>query len=411
MVDDLRHLVEANRQGGDLNETQSLSATLVLPPKPAPPPAPAAKPSLFSRWRKEPAKASAPAPRPIPPPAVPIPAPPASPEPQEGTGAGDGSASALAPIPPLPPPPLPPLPDLADTNATAEVPVLTAPPLPARPAPAPRSSAAQILLVAGLVVLLGLLAGAGFLLWPRQSRPKVTQSAAAPGRPAPPVPAAPTPVPTPAPQPLPATPDVTRPLEFARQAYTEKQYPSAIAAAEGALMVDPGNVEARRILAKSQAALRRQRQAQTPPLALLPNETVAAVTPVPSATTPSTRSPGETSSPAAATTASLRIHLVSDFPDGGVLIFSVNGKEVARKNFAGSSRGLNIFRPRKPAERRDLSLPFEVPAGGTTVRIYVAPTEKPAFVKDYSVNFTGGSSHAVEIQVSAEGKVSESGVR
>src|SRR5215217_4900983 len=60
MVDDLRRLVETAVSQDSLNETQSLSATVVLPP-PAQPAAPrAAKLSLLSRWRK-------PAPPPPPP--------------------------------------------------------------------------------------------------------------------------------------------------------------------------------------------------------------------------------------------------------------------------------------------------------------------------------------------------------
>jgi hypothetical protein len=193
-------------------------------------------------------------------------------------------------------------------------------------------------------------------------------------------------------------------VDSARQFFTQKHYDAAITAANAALLFDPANPEARLILNRSQTILnRRQRQAQTPRTPL-PSETVAAATPaVPS--TPGPRSPGEPSAPAAATTASLRIHLVSDFPDGGVLIISVNGKELMRKDFDGSRRG--FFLSRRPPERRDLSWPFEVSTSTGTVHVHIAPKGKPAFVKDYPVYFTGGSSHAVEIQLSAEGRVTE----
>ena len=305
MVDDLRRLVEANRQHDELNETQSLSATMALPPPPPPlpvrPPA-AAKPSLFSRWRREPA-----APRPP----LPVPAPP----PPEAAASGDTSAS-VGTVPPLPPSP-----DLADTNATAEVPVLTAP-----PPPRARSSAPQIVLVAALVVVLGVLAGAGYLLWRRGAQPRPAQTAAASPRPAPPVAVTPAPPPVPVP-PAPVPPPqvsaaeiVAARLDSARQLAAQKHYEAAVAAANAVLWVDPGNAEARQILNRSQAILnRRQRQALPGARPPLPSETVAAATPaVPS--TPVPRSPGESAAPAVATTATLRVHFVSDLSGGGVLI-------------------------------------------------------------------------------------------
>jgi serine/threonine protein kinase len=425
MVDDLRRLVEADHQRNDLNETQSLASTMVLPPPPpkpggakaAPVPPPGtAKPSLFSRWRKEPAapppvQLRPPLPTPLAPAAVLTPVVPLPPPSLDPTGTGDasgstgggtgGTAGTLSPA-------VLPAPDLSDTNATAEVPVLKPPPLPK--AAAPRSSTSQMLLVAGLVVLFGVLAGGGFLLWQRGAARQPEEPAAAAvtsARPAPPVPvptATPAASATPAVSPTPAAPNLDAQMDFAQRNLAAKRYDAAIAGAQAALMIDPGNLEAKKLLARAQFLQNRAKQrAASTPREPLPNETAASTTPVIPVTTVTRNTPAQ---PAAATTASLRVHLVSDFPDGGVIIVSVNGKELMRQNFAGSRRG--SFFSRKSDEKRDFNWPFEVPAGTATVRIHVAPALKRAEVRDFPFNFTGGTSHSAEIQLSADGKVEAS---
>ena len=92
MVDDLRQVVEANATRVDaLNETQSLSSTMVLPPSLAPalaPPVPAARPgrsgprgSFMDRLRGRAAAPTTPPPLPLPEPAA------------DGTGTGTGSSA------------------------------------------------------------------------------------------------------------------------------------------------------------------------------------------------------------------------------------------------------------------------------------------------------------------------------
>jgi hypothetical protein len=425
MVDDLRRLVEADHQRSDLNETQSLASTLVLPPPPRPggakaapvPPPGAAKPSLFSRWRKDPA-APPPVqlrpPLPVPPPPPPAAVPPVVPPPpsSDSTGTGDasGSTGGTGGTGGTLTPPVLPAPDLEDTNATAEVPVLKPPPLPRAAA---RSSSSQMFLVAGLVVLFGILAGGGFLLWQRGAarQPEEHAAAVVPARPAVPAPvplpaATPAASATPAVSPTPAAPNLDAQMDFAQRSLAARRYDAAIAGAQAALMIDPANQEAKKLLARAQYLQNRAKQklAQTPHEPL-PNETMAATAPVIPVTTVTRSAPA----PPAATMATLRVHLVSDFPDGGVIIVSVNGKELMRQNFAGSRRG--SFFSRKSDEKRDFNWPFEVPAGTATVRVYVAPAGKPAFVRDFPSSFTGGTSHAAEIQLSAAGQVGEASLR
>jgi len=427
MVDDLRRLVEANHQRDDLNETQSFSSTMALPPPPRPgartvAPA-AAKPSLFSRWRKEPAAPPAvarpvpvPPPLPTPTPAVPlaaVPPLPVAPSSLDATVAnladigdtadspGDASASSGGL------PPLPPAPGLSDTNATAEI--SAPPPLPR--APARQSSTSQIVLVAGLVVAFGVLAGGGYLLWMRGAA-RQPERTATPAQPVSVTPApSPPPAVTPAASPTPAAvapPNFDQQLEFANKSFAARRWDAAIAGAQAVLMLEPGNQEARLILTKAQAAQLRARQklAQTP-REPQPNETVAATTPVIPVTTV-TRNPGDLSTPAA-TTATLRVHFVSDFPDGGVLIVYVNDKEKARLTVEASRSG--FLRLRKSEQPRDASKSIEVPAGTNPVRISVTPTGRKALVKTMNGNFQGGSSRTLEIHLSADGQVGDPSLR
>jgi serine/threonine protein kinase len=426
MVDDLRRLVEANHQRGDLNETQSLASTMVLPPLPPQPGAGAAKPSLFSRWRREPAAAGAaarppvpaPLPAPTPPPAAPFaavpPPPPLPPPSREATAPGDGSGSTGGTLPPLPP-----AADLEDTNATTEVPVLPAPP-PLPKASAPRSSTPQVLLVAGLVVVFGVLAGGGFLLWRRgAARQAEGISAAAPVQP---VPLAPAPVPAPAPTPAsspptasgtPSAPNVDTQLDFAHKNLVARRWDAAIAGAQSVLMIDPANQEAKVILAKAQGAQSRARQKLAPTLREpQPNETMAAATPQQAPVTPAPRSSGDAASQAAAATATLRVHFVCNFPDGGVLIVYVNDKEVTRIIAEGTRSGLgNLFHARKPAAPHDFSKSTDVPAGTSQVRVSVTPSGRAAIVKPMKGNFQGGVSRSLEVQLSADGQLADPSLR
>ncbi len=395
LVDDLRRVVDASKQRDDLNETQSLSTTLVLPPAPdlPPPPVPraTAKPGLFSRWRKEPISPAV-APPPVPPPPRPSPPP--------DVVSGDTSVASASGVTPPPPPP----PSLLDTNATAvpAVPALPPPP-PARPAPgAARStrSTRLMLAVAGIVILLGLLIGGGFLLWRSRPQPKGAEAATTPAPPvqASPPPAAVTPPPTPQPA---ATPIAAQQLEFARQAFTDKRYDAAVAAANAVLWIDPGNAEAASILSKAKAAQARARQkpAQTP-RELRPDQ-VAATPVIP--TTPVSPSPSPPPTPAA-TTATLHVHAVSEFAGGGTLIVRLGDVEKTRYNFPGWG-GLFRRRPDKPPEFNKY---LEVPAGTLSLNVYVTPGGRSAQLKPVSGNFSGGGSRVLEVRLAADGQVDAS---
>lgn len=438
LIEDLRKVVNATQTRDDLNQTQNLSSTMVLPPPPPPPPkAPApAKTPLFSRWRR----GARPAP-PLPPPAEPgttssggSPPPPLPADP--GT-----SSSASVPPPPLPPAApgtsasasVPPPPDvLSDTVATG-----------VSPPPAPRSSPRRLLAAAGIAAVLGVLVIAGFLLWRRQALPDMPdRDAGQDARQARIVQlvslgqerramgdwAGATAAFREAEQLDPQSPSLRRlrehtestartmegkdglartiafSIETAKQALASRQYAAAAAAAESALLLDPANAEAKDLLAKAkQSQARGTRKPTVPSAEASPGEQVAAT---PSATeTPA----GDVSEPAAPapTTATLTVHFQSYFPSG-VLIVSVNEERRVNHPFGGRGGILPRFRREKnEGQPHVYNVSMSVPAGTSKLRIHVAPSGQGAKVKNLSGSFPGGSSRTLELYVSSSGELSE----
>ena len=423
MVDDLRKLVEASASRDDLNETQSLSATLVLPPPAAPPPPKTGKLALFSRWRKPP----------TPPPPLPAPDP----------GSQGSSASGLRepqPVPPLPPvpvaaapaetPPAGAVPSLEDTVATQAPPP---PPLP-RPAtggPSPR----RLATVLGVAALLAVLVGAAFLLWRSWSHPappSVPQTAAAVD----PRQAQLAKLAADAEAAL-RRADFATAIKLYRQAeqinpgygrrrlaaeleqqnfeslltqekdfadrilrakklLADKQYDLAEKQASAVLFVDPDNEDAKAVQAMAQKAARqaKQRTGPTQPHPALPGgETASTPSPAP-------QPAGSTPSQADAKASSLRIHFQSEVD--ATLIVRVDGREVLRENL---DRGGGLFRPRKNDEGYNLTWTREIPAGSWRVLVYVTPRKKAAVIQKLEGNFPGGGSRTLEIYLSTSAQL------
>jgi hypothetical protein len=196
-------------------------------------------------------------------------------------------------------------------------------------------------------------------------------------------------------------------MDFAQRSLTAKRYDSAIAGAQAVLMIDPGNLEAKKLLARAQYLQNRakQRLAQTPSEPL-PNETVAATTPVIPVTAVTKTPPAQP----AATTASLHVHFVCDFPDGGVAIVYVNEKEKARLPVEASRGG--FLGLRKSVQHGDAGKSVEdVPAGTVPIRVSVTPAGRKAIVKSMTGNFQGGVPRNLEIHLSADGQLGEPSLR
>jgi serine/threonine protein kinase len=425
MVDDLRRLVEASAARDGLNETQSLSTTLVLPPAAVPPLPQRPKLTLLNRWRK----------RPTPPP----PLPPAEAETQ-------GSLSPPLPEPvaaaiaasSLPPPPVAASPE--DTMATQA----PAAPLPSPTSLAGRLSPRYLAMGAGAAVLLAVLLGAAVLLWRSWSQP------------------APAPPPRTAAEAQrrmeqiaalvsqghqkmrqgdfeggvalyrqaelldPGDPKLRKQLrdlremaenqveaystvrkqekdladrvQKAKQLLAAKRYDLAIKQAEAVLFEDPANEDAKKVQAeaqKAQATARRafERGGPASPATARPGEQVATTTPSAGEAPPG--GPGE-STGAQARTFSLQVHFQADMDAS--LIVRADGREVLRKNFESGG----LFRKTRG---HNFTQPVEIPVGSQIV-VHVTPKRKGADIQRFDGNFPGGTSHRLEIYVSDSAKVS-----
>jgi serine/threonine protein kinase len=417
MVDDLRQVVETGQGRDALNETQSLSSTMVLPPaEPVLPPPPAAKPSLLSRWRSR------------------FTAPPPAPDP----GTGGSSASTPPPLPAAPPPPQD---SLADTVAT-EAPTLTAPRRPASPG--------RLLAVGGILAVVVVLLGAAVLLWRNWSQPSplaadnaaaaasharsvdlITQGSAAMRRGDFPAAIA---LFRQAEQLEPGNDDLRRlreaaelqledfknlvsqekeiasDLAKAREALAARSYEQAVALSSLVLGIDPGNEDAKALLEKAQQgqaarqARPRTATAQTQPRA---GEESVATPPVvgrPEAPSASTKAPAT----AEASTGTVRIHFTSDLPEGVLIVWVKHQgrrqQELLRDNFSTRS-GLFGLRRGGPYES---NRSYSVPSGIGELIVHVAPRGLPARRDSLQGNFPGGGVRSLEIHLSSSSQLTVS---
>jgi serine/threonine protein kinase len=461
MVDDLRRVVGVTSVApDDLNETQSLSATMVLPPSAVPPlpPAPpqvqaaqAAKPSMFSRWRK-PAST---------PPAFPAPVPPPPPMADPGTGTrtgtgadmGSGSMPAppsvpVLPVPPaiamVPPPPPEPSLELEDTAAT-NAPV--APPgtpviSPAAPAARGEGLSLRWLLVgvgtAALVVVLGV---AAFLLWRNGSKP-------APPAPAPPPVVATVPPPVMTPEQRKA--QFAKLKEAGNTALRRGDWAAAAVVYQQAEQLDPGDVTIRQLreaaeqkaqefqslVAREQAvnahltnargalatkrydlAISEANQAlvidpKSPDAAALlkqarrgkqratpagPQAPGTGEEVAGTAPAPSEVQPGNGSEASPAEAATTTVRVhFHSDVPEGVLIVWVNGKERIRENFGG-----RLFQRKRDPIDRSWTL-SDISTGGAKFRVHFAPEGRGAVVRTLDSGLLSGVPHDVEIRVPFE---------
>jgi serine/threonine-protein kinase len=428
MVDDLRRVVEASAPRDDLNETQSLSATLVLPPADLPPPPPpkAARPSLFSRWRTRPA-----------------------PPPSPSDSATQGSTSTPPPLPETVAaavPPSPPVPMAAETAEASPAEAFPSPEDTASTAPPPPVPAGQRLSLrwllggVGAAVLVLVLLGAAVQVWRNGSQPP------------------PAPPPRNAAEALqrksqvaklvqdghrlmrkaefdkaialyreaerldPDNKDLQRlreaaewqaqdfpnlvnqekeiaaNLKKAKEALAARQYDQAVGAANFVLALEPGNEDADHIRSealKGQAAARLAKQRTGPNQARppRPGEQVATTTPIPSEAPPAGF--GE-SAPVETKTSALRLHFQADMD--AVLIVRADGRAIFRKDFDGGG----FFR-RRNEKGHDFNQKLDIPAGTAKILVLVTPRKRKAEVQQF--DFPGGDSHRLEIYLSDSGQL------
>jgi hypothetical protein len=164
--------------------------------------------------------------------------------------------------------------------------------------------------------------------------------------------------------------------------------------ANGVLLIDPQNADAKAVMAKVQDAQARKKRPPTAPRTPRPHDEQAALTPAASDAQPS-----RPSAPAAVpTTAAVRVHFRSEIPEGTIIVW-VNKKVVFRKNFG--SHAAFSFRSRKqePFEMTSEALP--VPAGAAELLVNVTPAGKAAVVRHVAGNFPGGGSRTLDVHLSS----------
>ena len=371
MVEDLRQVVETTAvRGGGLSETQSLSATMVLPP----------------------------------------PLPPLAPPPSFTPAAADAAEA----------------PDLSDTVAT-ELPVLSP--------PRRRPSTRRLLVAGGIALAASLLFWTVALFWAAWSQPAVRQrdakedskralvmallrqgdqerhaghwvAAAAlfhqadlidPGRRG--IQRLRRTAEAQSQIPPPAVSNLAQQIAFgiqgAKEALLAQNYGAAYAMANGVLLMDPQNADAKAVMAKVQEAQTKKskRPAPAPRTPRGRNDEQAAFLPALSEAQP-TRPSAPAAVPA---TATVRVHFRSDLPDGTVIVW-VNDQEVWRENF-GSRGGLGgLFHSHKQ-EPYDANRSLTVPAGSVHFRVHVTPAGQRAQVKQFTGNFQGGGSRSLEVHL------------
>ncbi|HEX6899612.1 MAG TPA: serine/threonine-protein kinase [Thermoanaerobaculia bacterium] len=405
MVDDLRRVVESSSvQRDDLNETQSLSATMVLPPPDVPPPPPppaAAKPSVLGWWKKKPA--------PVPPPPVP------AADPGTGTGSRSGTGSQT-PVPAI---------SEADTLATK------AP--PPRPKTNPRRMliAAVVGLVLAAVVAAGLtLAGNGIqptakgrdaqedayrkrVVWLtdeaerrlnaadydtalslynqalaqaprsrtlRRGREKVLLEREKFQRM------------------LGHEQEIVLALQDAEKLLADRRYNDALAKAAAVLKADRGNLEAVDIIEKAREGLARTGP-RTAPTSPWPREARQGEEIADTPSFPTESDPGQTTetAPAAeARTANLNVHFRSEASGSGTVIVFVNNVERYRGEFFPGRSGGFLKSARE--DRREFSRNLEIRPGHAEIRVHVTLEGKGADVERRTATFSGGDRLNLDIR-------------
>jgi tetratricopeptide (TPR) repeat protein len=180
-------------------------------------------------------------------------------------------------------------------------------------------------------------------------------------------------------------------LRAARYASAERRYSDAISAARGVLALDRGNAEAQRIIAESEAAIRRLRERQEAIEAAQRAAREPAPEPAP-AVEPAPQ-------PAESREAQLRIAFASDRSEGVLTIYA-GDRQILRESFRFVRRTGLLARERVSgtieANRR-------VPAGPTTLRVYVALPGTATRALSIEGNLEGGSTHVLDIKLDGAG--------
>jgi len=183
-------------------------------------------------------------------------------------------------------------------------------------------------------------------------------------------------------------------ISTATQALQAQSWDAAIVASNTVLQIDPLNSQARALLGQAQQGKARQPKARQLPQTPRNRDQMASTAPLTSAEVP----PGGAaeSSPVDSGTATIHIHIKAE-AEGSVVV-SVGGRELLRKNFERTS----LFRGRR-LEQTEFDKSVEIPAGAVEFRVLIAPAGQKGTMRPLSQTLRAGSAHRMEIVLSASG--------
>ncbi|HSF44252.1 MAG TPA: serine/threonine-protein kinase [Thermoanaerobaculia bacterium] len=194
--------------------------------------------------------------------------------------------------------------------------------------------------------------------------------------------------------------EIAAKIEEAKKALAVERYGAALAAVQAVLLADPQNPEAQEILAEVEKGLTRTGDGVPPmfPGGARPGGGTVAGTTVAPGTVP--EAPGQPREGAVAEKPMLHVDLDSQFFAGSVIV-RLDRQEVRRIPFDFSSGGGFLRGRRKGSGTLQQAIPM--PPGYHRLSIQVSPRNKPAEVEDFDVNFENGPK-TVHIQISESGQ-------
>jgi serine/threonine protein kinase len=196
--------------------------------------------------------------------------------------------------------------------------------------------------------------------------------------------------------------EIVKNLGAATEAVRSRRYAEAMVAVAATLQLDPANPDAQDLLNQIREAQARQAQAPVPGL------------PRPGTPAPQTQVPGAPSgAPVAvpaeeARMATLTLSVTSEMPGGAdIRLFANNDRLFQGKVPAPRMKG-GFFKRKTLVEAAHLthSLPVPAASGLVTLTVYVTPKGKTAVSKSVDGNFPAGSARDLKITISSTGALS-----
>ena len=197
--------------------------------------------------------------------------------------------------------------------------------------------------------------------------------------------------------------EIAKYLLAATESMRSRRYPDAMLAVASALQLDPTNPDAQQLLTQIKEAQARQAQAPVPG-APRPG---APVPPVPTPGQPA--GPGTESPAEEARTATLTISVESRMMGGGDIRVMADGARLYQGKIPPARTKGGFLKKKKVVEASTLTQSIQIPAssGLVTLTVYVTPKNKTALTRSADGNFPGGSSRELKISIGEDNTLSQ----